>query len=525
LRLREILVRQKIKPKRIAILIGLLAAVGGGGLAGFTYWDQKQQIAERDRSEQEARAAMERKRADEMSKIIGTVRLAADHSVPRQEINQRSAQLMQLLMRTKAQYVVFPPSAPMSRPSLDLTARIAIARQLARMIEAETRTPVPDPALVFEAYGAPRRMMPEIVAGYLMESDIQWLVTGIATHDANGAMTIQLVKLPIKAAPPPTIPAFERNGIAISEEQLPEMAFRPLAAQALQALGFQGVPVALVKEEAPVRLSLAASPIEAEKQQQTALEGLWLQQMIGVLHHSLDYMDTRPRERIFERVLSGIADVSPESGDYPVLMARALLYLGRPTAARKALEGAPATPEGKALLAYLKSDLPALKSAVPAIERQIPRLIAECELIRLRADFRDLSQTALRVETERLVQSVPEGWQHLIGLFVAHQSEWTMPPPSRLKPILDRDFPVQGYRIDDIVRGKEALGESPADEKTAAELTLSALVHATKWRRQRWRAVLRAGQQRMASLRPCAVSRPDGSARGRRGRRPSSVSD
>jgi len=149
-------VPKKTNPKRIAILLGVLVSIAVGGAAGFTYWEQKQQIAERDRAEIDARASVERRRADEISKVIGTVRLAADHAVPRQEVNQRNAQLLQLVKQTKSQYIVFPPSAPMSRPSLDVTARIAMARQLARMIEAETQTAVPDPALVYEAYGAPR---------------------------------------------------------------------------------------------------------------------------------------------------------------------------------------------------------------------------------------------------------------------------------------------------------------------------------------------------------------------------------
>src|SRR6185436_288568 len=105
-----------------------------------------------------------------------------------------------------------------------------------------------------------------------------------------------------------------------------------------------------------------------------------------------------------------------------------------------------------------------------------------CELIALRADFRDLSQDALRAEAERLTRAVPEGWQHLFSLLIAHQSEWTMPAPAQLKQILDRDFPVQGYRFDDMVRGTEALGGSPTDEKTATEFMVSPLIHAAKWR-------------------------------------------
>src|SRR5690349_13049288 len=158
------------------------------------------------------------------------------------------------------------------------------------MIEAESGIEVPDPALVFQAYGEPRRMLPEQIPARLRQSRVQWLVTGTAVHDANGKMEIQLVKLPVKAPRPPTIPTFERNNIDISDEVTPEAAFAPLAAEALQALGFQAAATAGIAEEAPAQLSLPESVIEAEKQQQSAVEGLWLQELMGVLHHSLEYM-------------------------------------------------------------------------------------------------------------------------------------------------------------------------------------------------------------------------------------------
>ena len=126
--------RKKVKPKRIAALLTVLIGMCGGGLVGFTYWEEKQQLAERDRAEQEARAAIERRHSDELSHILDTVRLVADHAVHRQEINPRNAQLLRLVTATRSKYIVFPPSALMARPNLDITARISIARQLARMI-------------------------------------------------------------------------------------------------------------------------------------------------------------------------------------------------------------------------------------------------------------------------------------------------------------------------------------------------------------------------------------------------------
>lgn len=131
-----------MKLKRILILAGIVVAAGAGGLMGFNYWDAKQQAAERERAAEEARVAMERHRAEEKLRVIDSIRMVDDYSVPRQESDPRRTQLLAKIAQTKSQFIVFPPSAPMHRANLDLTARITIARQIAQLIEAETGVPV-----------------------------------------------------------------------------------------------------------------------------------------------------------------------------------------------------------------------------------------------------------------------------------------------------------------------------------------------------------------------------------------------
>ncbi|HYL19947.1 MAG TPA: hypothetical protein VEV20_14795, partial [Burkholderiales bacterium] len=434
-----------MKSTRVVVLLGLL--VVSAGVAGFEYWDHAQRAAQ----ERQARAAQERKRAELAGRMIGSVRVADDYAISRPP-NEQHDRILEQVRQAKSQYIVFPPSAPKFRASLDLTARITIAREIASIIEQETGVPVPDPALVFEAYNAPRYIEVGQVQAGLTNAQAQWLIGGAAWHDARGKMGIRLVKIPLKSAVPTAGTAFERGDIPISEELPPEAAFRPLAQDALRGLGFRGDPHAVVKEDAPSDLTLPPSPVAAEMTQRTATEGLWLQQLIGVLHHPLHSADPRPRERVFERTLSGLQGLSPESGDYTVLMARSLLYTGRPFAAAKILEAAPTTPEAKALAAYLKGDLPMLTLAVAEIRREIPRTIAECELISLRERYGELDENDYPAEEKRLAKRIPTAWEPLFALFVAHQNLWTMPAPSDLKPLLDRDFPVEGYRIEDLVR-------------------------------------------------------------------------
>jgi len=187
---------------------------------------------------------------------------------------------------------------------------------------------------------------------------------------------------------------------------------------------------------------------------------------------------------MFERSLWSIDAMSADSADRAVLEARALSYLGRREAALKCLEGAPSNPESAALRAYLNADLPALKKTVAKIQRPVARLIGELELIPVREAAQRMTQESRRLEVQRIVRNLPEPWHALIALYALSFDPWDYPSPVLVKGLLERDFPVPGYRVQDVILGKAALGTSPYDPKIQGELALSPLVHVRKWREQ-----------------------------------------
>jgi tetratricopeptide (TPR) repeat protein len=463
------------KANALAVVLIAILALGYGAVYGWSSYAERRTLTEHARVEREAQAVIERKRDEEQSRIFDSVRLAEDHALPRHETPARAALLERLVAQTRAHIVVFPPSAPESRPGLDITARIAIARQLARLIEANTGEALPDPALVYEAAGSPRRAAIDEVPSFLHESKADWFITGIATHDTTGRMSVRLVKLPVHEAIPDKPSQYERAGIDIGDEQPPEAAFRPIASEALHALGVDVAAPPPLKEDPSPQLALGASPLDAEKAQQSALQGLWLQQLIGVLHPEGETLDTRARERLFERTASGLEDLTTESADRAVLAARANLYLDRPAAAASVLAKAAVSAGVKALGAYLRSDLVAMKAAVPQIERQVPRLIAECELLRLRAGLGELTDAEAKTEGDRLAASVPEGWRPLVVLFAAHAAAGDAAAVVDVKSLLDRDFALQRYPTED-----PAAKDARTDTVVAS--AVAALTHAMRWR-------------------------------------------
>ena len=95
-----------------------------------------------------------------------------------------------------------------------------------------------------------------------------------------------------------------------------------------------------------------------------------------------------------------------------------------------------------------------------------------------------MTQESRRLEVQRIVRNLPEPWHALIALYALSFDPWDYPSPVLVKGLLERDFPVPGYRVQDVILGKAALGTSPYDPKIQGELALSPLVHVRKWREQ-----------------------------------------
>ena len=108
--------------------------------------------------------------------------------------------------------------------------------------------------------------------------------------------------------------------------------------------------------------------------------------------------------------------------------------------------------------------------------------MSQLELLALQRAAGTLSQADLRASVKTLASQIPSGWHAPTAFYVLGLDLWTSPQPSSVKPVLDRDFPVPGYSLKDLLRGKAALGTTSFDDKTSAELALSPLVHVQKWR-------------------------------------------
>jgi hypothetical protein len=453
-----------------------LAAVALIAYRAYEYYQEQRHAEESRRQAKERFVENQRRQEEERQRQI---RALTAPEAPSRWLQADGQPYRAAIAKTKATVVVLPPMNLADKPGLDYSSRIVFASRLAAAIAATSGAEVLDPALAYRALGEPRTLDEIQVRTLLGPTAAESFIAGTVVAE-GGRMTLKLRRLPVRSAKDAT---FDANDLALGDA-LPERALDGVTADALRAFGFNvTVPAPVLVRAAPA-LDFPRSPLDAIEKDSDTLTGIWLQQLLGALHFPPYLAMPRPQERVFERSLAALSSVARGSADREVLQARAEAYLGRRQAALKTLEPAAVTPEREALQAYLLADLPRLTAALAKVRRPVARFISQLELFALRYNSGSSGHASQRAGAQGLALQVPEGWRSLVGLFALSFDPWDFPSPFFVKGLLEQDFAVPEYRAEQLVEGKAALGASPFDARTEAELTLSPLVHARKWREQ-----------------------------------------
>jgi hypothetical protein len=274
--------------------------------------------------------------------------------------------------------------------TLDAPGRTLLARLLADNLNRATGEVIPDPGIIEKILGEPMRYVPlKDILSLAGSLGVKKVLIGRVSHDRNFNMTVSMDIYRQKDghfSGSPHREQLTRKTISFSDENLPYMAFSPIArkwatdiadAKPLKAKGgtdrleeLRWLPDSF---DQIVTIS-KKSPLEEARQLI----------FLGTLFPWS--IDSRSREHLFERALIVLDHARNKSGDYRLLKAQALISLNRRPASLKAL-GKPKTAAGKALMAYLNSNLPDLDAQIPTIKDKSLRLIAMLNRQRLRYGF------------------------------------------------------------------------------------------------------------------------------------------
>jgi hypothetical protein len=361
---------------------------------------------------------------------------------------------------------------------VDRATRSLMTAQLAMSIGATGNFTMPDPYLVSRALGdGERRLDPGEVYWLASRLGVKRIVWGYVGYRGNRSMrlTIQYQDRGQgdKLSPETPWTARHFDDIAFDDEKPPIEAFQSVLPEVLKLVGLDPRPLSLLKSAETSGLSvLPPSPLAMTEGQPDAARDALNLQLLAVL--APRYGD-RTRERLIEKSLLAVYGMSPESQDYRLLKARALMYLGFRPAALATL-GTPQTVNEQHLLAVLNGNLPDAQRLAQEIKRGPMQVIASADVNEIAAAYgvRDQKTSMQEAEALKLPGDI---WPYLVVRRFTDWDSWSQHENAVLKSLLDREFPLPDYSLEAMVKGVLSLGDMTKVEDIA---NLSVLNHIRK---------------------------------------------
>lgn len=417
----------------------------------------------------EVQPAVERPFADRALAL-----LPPDYPHAKSEWKKREQKLYQdLLAHAQVDILIVP--FQVQEFGLDRATRSLMTAHLALALAQTKKTLVADPYVVSRALGeGERRIERDEVYRLANTLGAKKIIWGYVGHDGTDSMVLTLETQ--ERAADGSLDAFGKaakkdfTGLRFADDKPPIEVYTTLLPDLVKSLGF---PPAGLKEASLVSefdaSSLPTSPAAMVVRDSDPARQAYYFQILGALTPA---SAERTRERLFERSMLAIAQMSPRSPQYRALKTRALLYLGfRPAAL--AMLGRPSTLEEKELAAVLAGNLPALEALAEQTHSQMLRLLAKLDLNEMRFQYGIAYRQQSLQEYEALRLKDPT-WRYLAERAFTDWHYWSQYSNLPLKQALDRDFPIPDFTADSILRSTAVLGQY--DEATTS-VTLSVYRH------------------------------------------------
>ncbi|MGA9665573.1 MAG: DUF3857 domain-containing protein [Gallionella sp.] len=356
--------------------------------------------------------------------------------------------------------------------ALDRPTRSLMTAELALAVSSGLKMRMPDPFLVERALGeGERRLDQNEVYEFANQLGVKRIVWGYVGHDRNYHMSLRIVsqerdaKGVLDLQTKSTAKTFEN--IAFTDERPPIEVYQSMLPEILTAISVDSSVLSLPKTQSRLdAVNLPASPLAmvAEKAD-PARDALYFQLLADLTPGAAE----RTQERLAEKSYLAILRMSPDSPDYRVLKARALMLLGLRPAALQVL-GDPKTIEEKELFAMLNGNLPDVEQYSSQIEPGVKGLMA----IRDANYLGNLYGVADKNKSAGLVMSLylpGKPWPFLFAREFSDLDSWAQFDNIELKQLLDADLPIKDYTAEGMVRGAAALGDA-GKLQTLADLSV-----------------------------------------------------
>ena len=203
----------------------------------------------------------------------------------------------------------------------------------------------------------------------------------------------------------------------------------------------------------PAMNSLPASPLGLMTEDATPASDAYAFLLFGLLTPAnLE----RTKERFVEKALLAASRLAPDAPEYRALHARAYAMMGYRAAAIQIL-GNPADGEEEEIQAMLAGNLPEVRRRIGQEHHPVKRLIAALDANRIASDYKVLSRDEALNGVKEL--HLPgDVWPYLVARAFTDRDPWSEFDNGRLKQLLDKELPVRGYSLEELLHGAVSVG-------------------------------------------------------------------
>ena len=437
-----------------------IAGVIGGGVWYFEQAREKEEAAARAQAQAAAEAA--KKNAFETFGDRGlTGAIPAGYRLPGSDWRAAEKAFYSKILAAGRFDVLVMPVMPREY-AFDRATRSLLTAQLATAIERAQKAKVADPFILTRALGEGERQL-DLDAAYRLADEVgaKRVVWTFIGHDRKGKMAVLIQSQdrpdgksrstrwasPVKKA--------DFRNLTLAAETSPMDIFEALLPEAIKIIG--GDPTALSGAMPVSRHDLAElpdSPLNMSEGEDNPARDAYTFLLLARLVPS--YVEIA-RERFIGKAFLATTRMSKDSPEWRALRARAYLGLGYRPAALKVLDGAQ-TEEERTLLALLNGNLPAM-SAAPRETNPLKDVLQRLEINAVAWDYGVTTQKQA-IDEAKAMRLPGMVWPYLTGRALTERDGWSQYGNEQLKLLLDVEFPIQGYTLEDLVRGSLAAGDT-----------------------------------------------------------------
>lgn len=441
------------------------------------YYFQQKQLNQIIQNQEAARLANSAQYPAKSNLIAGNSRslpdLALDRAVPVLYPRPKSdwkytekSNYQKLLSNGKFDVLVVP--FQVQEYALDRPTRSLMTAELALTISVGLKLKVPDPYLVARALGeGERRVDPDEVYGLAEKIGAKKIIWGYVGHNRNNKMALSILSQErgINGILNAQTNLVEKkfSNIQFSDEQppievyqtlLPEILATTMLPEILATAGVDRPVLSSSKSSSHFdAIKLPSSPLAMlDEKPEPARDALYFQ-LLAYLAPDAE----RTQERFAEKSYLAILSLSPDSPDYKVLKARALMLLGLRPAALHVL-GERITIEEKELAAMLNGNLPDIELYSSRMKPGIYRILAIREANYLDSIYAGADKNkSTKVATSLKLPG--DIWPFLAVRAFSEFDNWAQFDNIYVKQLLDHEFPIKDYTAEGMIRGAASLGD------------------------------------------------------------------